>query len=106
MAGLTSYPSTRRPIANQHQTRRDIYNAYWKSHYKPAIFQATAYVIYSALARQRGANSRRPMALVCLAALAWIITPVVFSPSRAHVLLSDGGRSAASSEALLAASWP
>ena len=33
------------PACDQHQTWKVIYIAYWKSHYKPAMFLANAYVI-------------------------------------------------------------
>lgn len=80
MTGLARYFFTGRPPANQHQTWRDIYTAYWKSHYKPAFFLGTAYIIYIVLAAQRASDGKLPMILVCLSAIAWIITPILFSP--------------------------
>jgi len=80
MTGMAKYFFTGRPPANQHQTWRDIYNTYWKSHYKPAFFLASAYVIYNVLAVQRAADGKLPMALVVVSMLAWIITPILFSP--------------------------
>merc|ERR1719215_1103788 len=38
MTGIARYFFTGRPPANQHQTWKDIYATYWKSHYKPAFF--------------------------------------------------------------------
>merc|ERR1712060_517766 len=80
MTGLAKYFFTGRPIANQHQTWRDIYTSYWKSHYRPAVFLGSGYVIYSVLAAQRAADGRLPMVLVCISFTAWIITPILFSP--------------------------
>merc|ERR1712060_151449 len=80
MTGLAKYFFTGRPIANQHQTWRDIYTTYWKSHYKPAFFLGSGYIIYTVLAAQRQSGGKLPMVLVCISVLAWVITPIVFSP--------------------------
>merc|ERR1711972_805785 len=57
-----------------------IYTTYWKSHYKPAFFLGSGYLVYSVLAAQRLSGGKLPMVLVCISILAWVITPIVFSP--------------------------
>jgi len=77
--GIAKYLFTGRPMANQHQTWKDCYVTYWKSHYRPAISLLTAYLIYSVLVVQTF-QGKLPMILVVISYIAWIITPIVFSP--------------------------
>lgn len=80
MTGIARYLFTGRPPANQHQTWRDIYITYWKSHYNPAFTLATVYLVYSVLAVQNGSEGKLPMVLVVVSFVAWVITPIIFSP--------------------------
>lgn len=80
MTGIARYIFTGRPQANQHQTWRDIYVTYWKSHYQPAMFLISSYLIYILLASQNHGKGKLPMVLVLISCVAWIITPIVFSP--------------------------
>jgi len=90
MTGIARYFFTGRPPANQHQTWKDIYITYWKSHYKPAMFLANAYLIYSVLAVQNKSEGKLPMVLVVVSMVAWVITPIVFSPfSRWNLIAQD-----------------
>mmetsp|Transcript_1645 Transcript_1645/g.4577 ORF Transcript_1645/g.4577 Transcript_1645/m.4577 type:complete len:2143 (-) Transcript_1645:437-6865(-) len=79
MTGIARYFFTGRPSANQHQTWRDIYATYWKSHYTPAFRLLVLYLVYCVLAIQN-AQGRLPMVLVVISFLAWILTPILFSP--------------------------
>mmetsp|Transcript_170644 Transcript_170644/g.542079 ORF Transcript_170644/g.542079 Transcript_170644/m.542079 type:complete len:2208 (-) Transcript_170644:27-6650(-) len=88
--GLAKYFFTGRPSANQHQTWKDIYCIYWKSHYKPAFGLMVAYIIYSTIAEQNEGEGKLPMVLVVVSMIAWIITPVLFSPfPRWSLILQD-----------------
>ena len=103
MTGIVRYFFTGRPPANQHQTWKVIYIAYWKSHYKPAMFLANAYVIYSAVAVQNRNEGRLPMVLVVVSMGAWVITPIVFSPfSRFNLSAQDAQESTPSSTSMQA----
>lgn len=77
--GVARYLATGRPLANQHQTWKDSYCAYWKSHYAPAIRLAMLYLVYHLLAGQTF-QGRLPMFLVVISFTSWIITPIIFSP--------------------------
>jgi hypothetical protein len=89
MTGIARYFFTGRPPANQHQTWKDIYTSYWKSHYQPAMLLGTAYIVYSALAVQNG-GGKLPMVLVVLSFTAWVITPIIFSPfPRWNLIMQD-----------------
>lgn len=79
MTGVARYFFTGRPAANQHQTWRDIYATYWKSHYRPAFKLLLLYLIYYVLAMQN-AQGKLPMVLVVISFLAWLVTPILFSP--------------------------
>jgi len=87
--GIARYFFTGRPMANQHQTWKDIYIAYWKSHYKPAMFLATAYTIYSVIAVQNRSEGKLPMVLVVVSMMAWVVTPIVFSPFSRFILIGQ-----------------
>jgi len=80
MTGIARYFFTGRPQANQHQTWKDIYVTYWKSHYRPAWFLCMAYLIYTVLALQSENRGKLPMSLVVISFVAWVITPILFSP--------------------------
>jgi len=80
VSGIARYFFTGRPLANQHQTWKDVYITYWKSHYTPAIGLASLYLVYSVLAFQNRGEGVLPMVLVMISIIAWIITPIVFSP--------------------------
>jgi len=80
MSGMARYFFTGRPPANQHQTWKDIYVTYWKSHYKPSIFLGGCYLIYSLLAMQNHGKGKLPMVLVVVSCIAWFTTPIIFSP--------------------------
>merc|ERR1719491_2482527 len=80
MTGIARYLATGRPPANQHQTWKDIYISYWKSHYNPAMNLAFGYSIYCALASQNRSDGKLPMVLVVISFVTWIIGPIVFSP--------------------------
>jgi len=89
MTGIARYFFTGRPPANQHQTWKDIYTSYWKSHYQPALTLAMAYIIYTVLAVQNG-GGKLPMVLVVLSFTAWVITPIIFSPyPRWNLIVQD-----------------
>jgi len=77
--GIAKYFFTGRPMANQHQTWRDIYVTYWKSHYKPAFSLMTAYIIYQVLVHQTFQGAL-PMVLVVISFSSWLVTPIIFSP--------------------------
>jgi len=88
--GIARYFFTGRPTANQHQTWKDIYVTYWKSHYKPALFLANAYFIYSLLAGENRSEGKLPMTLVVISMIAWVVTPIAFSPfSRWKLIAQD-----------------
>jgi len=80
VSGIARYFFTGRPLANQHQTWKDIYIAYWKSHYSPALGMATIYLIYCVLAMQNPGQGMLPMVLAIVSVVAWLVTPIVFSP--------------------------
>lgn len=80
MTGIARYLATGRPPANQHQTWKDIYITYWKSHYNPALNLAFGYFIYCALAMQNRSEGKLPMVLVVISCVAWMTAPIVFSP--------------------------
>jgi len=77
--GIAKYFFTGRPMANQHQTWRDIYVTYWRTHYKPAFTLLTLYLVYQVLVHQTFQGSL-PMALVIITVISWLITPIIFSP--------------------------
>jgi len=87
VTGIAPYFFTGRPMANQHQTWKDIYKAYWKSHYRPAFFLGTLYIVYTVLGWQHPEAGRLPMVLVVVSFTCWIITPIVFSPFPRWVLI-------------------
>eukprot|EP00931_Biecheleriopsis_adriatica_P075897 TRINITY_DN4966_c0_g1_i1.p1 TRINITY_DN4966_c0_g1~~TRINITY_DN4966_c0_g1_i1.p1 ORF type:complete len:2275 (-),score=375.89 TRINITY_DN4966_c0_g1_i1:31-6855(-) len=78
-SGVARYFSTGRPLANQHPTWKDSYCAYWKSHYAPAIRLMMLYMIYNLIASQTF-QGRLPMFLVVTSFVAWVVTPIIFSP--------------------------
>merc|ERR1711920_1136703 len=80
MTGLAKYLATGRTPANQHQTWKDMYILYWKSHYNPAMTLAFAYLIYTVLAMQNRSEGKLPMVLVLISVSAWMVAPIVFSP--------------------------
>eukprot|EP00444_Apocalathium_aciculiferum_P036464 CAMPEP_0183489374 /NCGR_PEP_ID=MMETSP0370-20130417/181410_1 /TAXON_ID=268820 /ORGANISM="Peridinium aciculiferum, Strain PAER-2" /LENGTH=668 /DNA_ID=CAMNT_0025682707 /DNA_START=1 /DNA_END=2007 /DNA_ORIENTATION=+ len=77
--GIAKYFFTGRPMANQHQTWRDIYVTYWKSHYKPAFTLMLIYIVYQVLVHQTFQGAL-PMVLIVISFVSWIITPILFSP--------------------------
>jgi len=77
--GIAKYFFTGRPMANQHQTWRDIYVTYCKSHYNPAFTLMTLYIIYQVLVKQTFQGAL-PMVLVVISFISWFVTPVIFSP--------------------------
>mmetsp|Transcript_57963 Transcript_57963/g.180146 ORF Transcript_57963/g.180146 Transcript_57963/m.180146 type:complete len:1155 (+) Transcript_57963:268-3732(+) len=77
--GIAKYFFTGRPMANQHQTWKDCYVTYWKSHYKPAFDLVMAYIIYIVLVSQTF-QGKLPMVLVVISFVSWITTPIIFSP--------------------------
>lgn len=78
-SGVARYFSTGRPLANQHQTWKDSYISYWKSHYCPAIRLMVLYIVYNLLASQTF-QGRLPMFLVVVSFVSWMVTPVIFAP--------------------------
>jgi len=87
--GIAKYFFTGRPMANQHQTWRDIYVTYWRSHYKPAFNLLMLYIVYQVLVRETFQGAL-PMVLIFISAVAWLITPILFSPfPRWHLLEQD-----------------
>jgi len=87
-SGVARYFSTGRPLANQHQTWKDSYCAYWKSHYSPAIRLVMLYIVYNLLAMQTF-QGRLPMFLVVVSFVSWVITPVIFSPFPRRSLIAQ-----------------
>lgn len=79
VTGMARYFFTGRPMANQHQTWKDLYITYWKSHYSPALQLMLRYVVYNLLANQ-SCQGRLPLVLIVISFTAWLITPIVFSP--------------------------
>jgi len=77
--GIARYLSTGRPMANQHQTWKDCYVAYWKSHYQPALNLLVGYIVYSVLAAQNSGKGKLPMLLVVISFVSWLVAPVLFS---------------------------
>eukprot|EP00434_Breviolum_minutum_P022453 symbB.v1.2.019819.t1/scaffold1579.1/size168583/2 len=78
-SGVARYLYTGRPLANQHQTWKDSYISYWKSHYCPAIRLMVLYIVYNLLASQTF-QGRLPMFLVVVSFISWMVTPVIFAP--------------------------
>ncbi|CAJ1407050.1 unnamed protein product [Effrenium voratum] len=78
-SGVARYFFTGRPLANQHQTWKDSYISYWKSHYSPAIRLMVLYIVYNLLASQTF-QGRLPMFLVVVSFISWVVTPVIFAP--------------------------
>jgi len=91
VTGIAKYFFTGRPIANQHQTWRDIYNTYWKSHYHPAFQLAFLFIVYKLLASQSNIG-QLPMFLCGFAFTCWLTAPIVFSPLPKGNLLRDDAR--------------
>jgi len=90
VSGIAKYIFTGRPMANQHQTWKDIYTSYWKSHYRPAFFLGTSYLIYTVLGWQHPEAGRLPMVLVVVSFTCWVISPIIFSPfPRYSLILQD-----------------
>jgi len=77
ITGVSKYFATGRPIANQHQTWKDNYCFYWKSHYHPAFNLALLYYCYLTLNEGVG---HLPMFWVAISFVTWLIAPVLFSP--------------------------
>jgi len=86
--GIAKYLFTGRPMANQHQTWKDCYVTYWKSHYKPAFDLIMAYIIYYVLVSQTF-QGVLPMVLVVISFVSWIVTPIIFSPFPRFSLLDQ-----------------
>lgn len=80
ITGVAKYFFTGRPIANQHQTWKDNYKTYWRSHYHPAFNLLALYICYATLNASDGGGGYLPMILVLISIFAWLITPVIFSP--------------------------
>merc|ERR1719277_63438 len=80
MTGVARYLATGRPPANQHQTWKDMYITYWKSHYNPAMTLAFGYLIYTVLAMQNVSDGKLPMVLVVVSFTTWLVAPIFFSP--------------------------
>merc|ERR1712194_33891 len=62
-----------------HQTWRDIYCTYWKSHYHPSFDLQVLYISYFLLISQTSLGYL-PMFLITTAMVFWIISPVIFGP--------------------------
>jgi len=77
--GIARYLATGRPMANQHQTWKDAYVSYIKSHYQPACTLLLAYVVYYLLVINTF-QGKLPMMLIVVSFCAWFVTPVVFCP--------------------------
>mmetsp|Transcript_120019 Transcript_120019/g.301690 ORF Transcript_120019/g.301690 Transcript_120019/m.301690 type:complete len:376 (-) Transcript_120019:175-1302(-) len=80
MTGIARYFFTGRPPANQHQTWKDNYIAYWRSHYSPALSLVSGYLVYTSIASQSNGKGQLPMVLVLISIFAWLVTPIIFSP--------------------------
>jgi len=80
VTGIAKYFFTGRPLANQHQTWKDIYITYWKSHYVPACQLALLYTVYQVLAVQNYGENKIPMVLVLMSTVSWVATPILFTP--------------------------
>jgi len=79
LTGVAKYLFTGRPMANQHQTWRDAFVSYSKSHYQPAFFLLSGYLVYHVLV-QSSFKGRLPMLLIALSFTAWLVTPIIFNP--------------------------
>mmetsp|Transcript_124845 Transcript_124845/g.324298 ORF Transcript_124845/g.324298 Transcript_124845/m.324298 type:complete len:2327 (-) Transcript_124845:162-7142(-) len=89
VTGMARYLFTGRPLANQHLTWKDIYITYWRSHYQPAFHLLTSCLIYMVLATSNEVIDNS-MVLVFMSFVAWVITPIVFSPlPRWNLLCQD-----------------
>merc|ERR1712194_628779 len=62
-----------------HQTWRDIYCTYWKSHYHPSFDLQVLYISYFLLISQTSLGYL-PMFLITTAMVFWLIAPVIFGP--------------------------
>ena len=80
VTGIAAYSPSGRPMANQHQTWKDIYVSYWKSHYFPASSLALVYTVYCLLADENHGEGKLPLMLVVISTIAWVATPILFSP--------------------------
>jgi len=79
LSGTAKYISTGRPMANQHQTWKDIYIFYWKSHFHPAFDLLGLYLVYTSLVYQTN-GGHLPMTLVVASFITWLTAPLLFSP--------------------------
>jgi hypothetical protein len=79
--GKAVYVRTGRPLANGHQTWRNNYITYYRSHFKPAFSLLILVFLYNALAGiQEEGEGRLPMFLVIGTAVVWLIAPIIFTP--------------------------
>lgn len=90
--GIARYLATGRPAANQHQSWKDMYINYWKSHYGPALNLAFGWVIYTVLALQNRVEGKLPMFLVVISFTSWLVAPIFFSPLTRFDLVAQDAR--------------
>lgn len=88
ISGLARYAGTGRPLANLHQTWKDNYCNYFKSHYTPSIRLMVLYIVYNLLASQTF-QGQLPMFLVVISFTFWIVTPVIFAPFARCTLITQ-----------------
>ena len=89
MVGKAGYIATGRPMANQHQTLRDLYVMYCKAHYCPAFDLGFLYVVYTLL-NEDANEGQLPMVLIVISFMCWISSPLWFSPyPKLSLMLQD-----------------
>eukprot|EP00927_Polykrikos_kofoidii_P042280 TRINITY_DN36151_c0_g2_i1.p1 TRINITY_DN36151_c0_g2~~TRINITY_DN36151_c0_g2_i1.p1 ORF type:complete len:1313 (+),score=150.57 TRINITY_DN36151_c0_g2_i1:470-3940(+) len=79
LVGKAAYLYTGRPMANQHQTWRDLYVMYAKSHYFPAFNLVILCTMYYML--DKDSDDSQVLSYTCLLSpLCWLSSPLWFSP--------------------------
>jgi hypothetical protein len=70
---------TGRPMANRHQSWRDMYLIYWKTHYVPAFNLLIIFCLYQ-LMWEDSESAQLPMIVILVSSLCWLTAPLMFSP--------------------------
>jgi hypothetical protein len=87
--GKAAYFPTGRPLANRHQSWRDMYLIYWKTHYVPAFNLLIIFGLYQLMWRD-SESARLPMIVILVSSLCWLAAPLLFSPyPRWNLVIQD-----------------